>query len=396
MSLSEDSNFNKQNGFNKQNRQCLLGFGCMRLPGDFEKSERLILHAIKNGVDYFDTAYIYPGKEVLLGKILAKNKVRDRVKIATKLPIMLVKSAEDFDNFFNKQLSRLQTDYIDCYMLHMLVNPAQLQGLIDMGLNDWVNKKKQSGEIREFGFSFHGSPNDFIKLIDCGTITQSRQCLWDFVMIQYNYLDTHCQAGIDGLRYAHSKGIPVIVMEPLRGGTLANPKQIPKKAMKVFGSRNPAELALKWLKNHEEISCILSGMRNKSDLESNLAAIDGEITEEELEIIDEVTAIFREQNSINCTGCNYCLPCPVGVNIPGCFFAYNAKSLREYAMNTGALFSKSTAAACVNCGKCEPKCPQAIAIGESLKKVKRRMEPFWIRWGFSLARKFTSKRRKKK
>jgi hypothetical protein len=379
----------------------------MRLPSDFAQSEQLILHAVENGVNYFDTAYIYPGKEALLGKIVHKNNLRERVKIATKLPLVLVKSGEDFDKFFDKQLARLQTDYIDYYMLHMLVNPAQLQSLFDMGLQDWVEKKKQSGQIRKFGFSFHGGPSDFIKIIDfCPERSgQDRQCLFDFVMIQYNYLDINCQAGIGGLRHAYSKGIPVIAMEPLRGGTLANPKRIPKKAMRLFEQTqySPAQWAMSWLFAHREITCVLSGMRNMFELQDNLSVANGETAPKGFGIIEQVTAIFREQNTIGCTGCNYCVfrpdggaICPVGVNIPGCFMAYNAKSIREYAMSTGAVISKAgMAGSCIKCGKCEPLCPQAIPIMESLAKVSKKMEPFWLKGVFSLARKFTNRKDKK-
>jgi hypothetical protein len=370
-----------------------LGFGCMRLPGDSDKSERLILHAIESGINYFDTAYLYPGKEVLLGKILHKNNLRERVQIATKLPLVMVKSDSDLDKFFDRQLERLKTDYIDYYMLHMLVSPAQLQGLFDMGLRQWVEQKKQSGKIRRFGFSFHGSPTDFIKLIDAYP--------WEFTMIQYNYLDTHNQAGLAGLRHAHSRKIPVIAMEPLRGGQLAVTKRIPKKAMKLFGQSGftPAQWAMSWLFNHEEITCVLSGMRNMHDLCDNIAVADGVIKPEDFALIERVTAIFRENNTIDCTGCNYCMQnsdgeaiCPVGINIPGCFMAYNSKSITDYVMNTGAIISAdSTARRCIKCRKCEPLCPQSIPISDTLRRVGRRMEPFWVRAFLRVARKFTNK-----
>jgi predicted aldo/keto reductase-like oxidoreductase len=364
----------------------------MRLPSDFDKSEKLGMSAYESGDNYYDTAYIYPGKEVLLGKILHKNGIREKVKIATKLPPFLCKSNADFDKIFDKQLSRLKTDYIDNYLLHMLVNPEQLQGLFDIGLKEWISGKKESGAVRKFGFSYHGNAADFVRLVDCFD--------WDFCMIQYNYLDENNQAGKSGLKHAFSKNIPVIIMEPLKGGMLANPKQIPKKAMKVFEANtayNPAGWALKWLFNQEEVTCILSGMRNPDDLRQNIALAESTepycMTDSESDVIAEVTAAYNESNTIPCTGCNYCTPqCPVGVNIPGCFTAYNAKSFHQYMMNTGLMISKKGGASgCVGCRKCESHCPQGIGIAGELKKVSRKMEPFWIKAVTGVARKFTSR-----
>jgi hypothetical protein len=359
-----------------------LGFGAMRLPDNFAQSEELILHAIDSGVNYFDTAYIYPGKEALLGKILQKNNLREKVKLATKLPIFLSKSYSDFDKFFNKQLARLKTDYIDYYMLHMLSSPDELQGLIALGIEKWVEEKKSSGQIRHFGFSFHGKTDDFIKLIDFRK--QNKQCLWEFTMIQYNFLDTHYQAGVQGLKYAHSKNIPVIIMEPLRGGLLGK----------------HAELALKWLWNQNEVTCVLSGMKNMSDLTCNIMLANSShpdcLTDNEQREIEKITADFKKSHAIPCTGCNYCMSlggkavCPVGVNIPGSFMAYNEKSLQMYVQSCGALRSKSgLASSCIGCGKCEPMCPQRIEIVKSLKKVSRKLEPWWVKVGLSVVRVFT-------
>ena len=370
----------------------VLGYGAMRLPDNFAEAEELVLRAIEKGVDYFDVAYIYRGKETLLGKIVSKNNLRSKIKIATKLPQFLCRSSVDFSSFFSKQLTRLQTDYIDYYMLHMLNNPAELSDLFAIGLGEWIAQKKMSGEIRQLGFSFHGNTSHFTQLIDAYE--------WDFCMIQYNYLDTNNQAGTAGLRYAHSKGIPVIIMEPLRGGLLANPKRIPPKAAKLFSEFSvvpPVEWALRWLWNHEEVSCVLSGMQSFTELDGNIAIADssypGCLTAEESELIEQVTAIFRESIAFPCTGCNYCMPCPVGVNIPGCFTAYNDKSRNSYIKNTGALVSaKGVASGCVKCGKCEPRCPQSIAIQESLEIVCKKMEPLWFRAAAPIVRKFMKKK----
>ena len=370
----------------------ILGFGAMRLPDNFDESEKLVLRAIEKGVNYFDVAYIYTGKEALLGKILHKNSLRKQVSIATKLPLFLCKNPTDFDKFFYKQLSRLKTDYVDYYLLHMLNSPNELSELFAMGLEKWIISKKQTGEIKQIGFSFHGKAHDFITLTDAYN--------WDFCMIQYNYLDINNQAGINGLKHAYSKGIPIIVMEPLRGGLLAEPKGFPPKVLKLFGETPPARYALKWLWNHEEISCVLSGMCNMSQLEDNIAVANesfpGCMTADELELIEKAREAFNELNRIPCTGCDYCMPCPVGVNIPGCFAAYNDFSAGkkkqgkgQYLLNTGVLHSKNgVAGACVNCGKCEPRCPQEIPIATSLKEVSRKMEPFWFKLSMSFARKF--------
>ncbi|MCL2071836.1 MAG: aldo/keto reductase [Oscillospiraceae bacterium] len=369
-----------------------LGYGCMRLPDNFEESEKLVLAAIENGINYFDTAYIYPGKEALLGKILHKNRLREKVSIATKLPLFLCKNSDDFDKIFTKQLARLKTDYVDYYLLHMLDTPAELSRLFAMGLDKWISAKMQSGQIRRIGFSFHGKREDFVKLIDAYD--------WQFCMIQYNYLDVNNQAGATGLNYAHSKGIPVIIMEPLRGGLLADPRRIPPKAAEIFKNNSrfsAAQFALRWLWNHEEVSCVLSGMRTMSELEDNIAAstasYPGCMTQEDCALIERVSAAFKEVGSIACTGCDYCMPCPVGVNIPGCFAAYNSyctdKKRNQYILNTGVLRSKNgTARGCIDCGKCEPRCPQSIPIRESLKQVARTIEPFWFRIGMAVARKF--------
>jgi predicted aldo/keto reductase-like oxidoreductase len=373
------------------NNISILGFGCMRLPDNFNESESLVMQAIEKGVNYFDTAYIYPGKEALLGKILYKNNMREKVKIATKLPHFLCRSYTDFDKYFGKSLSRLKTNYIDYYLLHMLNNLDELQQLWSMGLDEWIEEKKQNGQIKHIGFSFHGKTGDFIKIID--------NYEWEFCMLQYNYLDVTNQAGITGLKYAHTKGIPVIIMEPLRGGLLADQKKIPPKAMEIFkkADMSPAPSALKWIWNHEEVTCVLSGMKNASNFRDNLAAAEAShpncMTPEELTVIDKVTAIFKEVHSIPCTGCNYCMPCPVGVNIPACFSTYNEKDRGQYMQCTGAITSKrGLASSCISCGKCESLCPQSIPIQESLKAVKKKMEPWWFKFVTGIARQFTKKK----
>ncbi|MCL2852179.1 MAG: aldo/keto reductase [Defluviitaleaceae bacterium] len=366
-----------------------LGFGCMRYvrgaSTDKQAVERLIMQAIESGVNYFDTAYIYGTSEAILGEILHKNNVRDKVHIATKLPHFMCKTSADFDKFFDAQKERLKTDYFDYYLIHSLSDARSWQRVVAMGIEDWIAAKKSSGEIRRIGFSFHGAQSGFMELLDMYG--------WEFCMIQYNYMNENYQAGRAGLQKAHSKGLPVIVMEPLLGGKLA--VDLPKKAEKLFKdadpSRSPAEWSLLWLWNQPEVTVVLSGMNSEQQLTDNAASAakssPGMATEADLAVIESVRKVFRETFKVQCTGCDYCMPCPKNVNIPGCFSAYNTSfgsgfstGLTEYLRSTNAVLSKDNllASNCVKCGLCEKKCPQHIKIVEELEAVKRRMEPFWI------------------
>jgi len=316
----------------------------------------------------------------------------------------MCKSRIDFDKFFNKSLERLQTGYIDYYLMHMLTTPGQWRSLCDAGIERWIDEKRADGSIRQLGFSFHGKREDF------ASITDARD--WDFCMIQYNYIDVNNQASRSGLVHASSKGIPVFVMEPLLGGRLANPKFLPAKALQAMNaadpSLSPAARALRWVWNHKEVTLLLSGMSSQSQLDENIAFAErvtapGFLSEGELGVIDEVTGIVNESNRIPCTGCGYCIPCPEGVNIPGSFASYNDSyrngrfaTLKPYVMATAALTTKSgLASSCKSCGKCEEHCPQGIKISKSLRKVARRLEPFWFRAGISAVRWFTGFKAKK-
>ncbi|MDR2618890.1 MAG: aldo/keto reductase, partial [Treponema sp.] len=249
------------------NKLSALGFGCMRFPRkgaviDMEKTERLVMEAVNRGVNYFDTAYIYGGSEEALGAVLDKNKARDAVYIATKLPLVLSRSASDFDKFFNKSLERLRTDRVDYYLLHMLTDRRQWERFRAMGIEDWLAAKKKEGRIRQAGFSFHGSQEEFLKLLDVYD--------WDFCQIQYNYAQENYQAGKTGLLRAAAKGLPVIIMEPLLGGKLAS--ALPREAEEVFraSGKKAAEWALRWVWNHKEATVLLSGMNDPAQLEENL------------------------------------------------------------------------------------------------------------------------------
>ena len=373
------------------NELSILGFGCMRFPRsltqiDMDKTGQLIRHAVETGINYFDTAYIYGGSEDVLGQILNKNNLRNKIFLATKLPLAKCKKYEDFDALFQTQLERLHTGYIDYYLMHNLSDMPLWNSLCDMGIETWIQEKKAAGLIKNIGFSFHGMHHEFIQLLDVYD--------WDFCQIQYNYINIQYQAGMAGLKKAADKGISVIIMEPLLGGKLAN--GLPKKAAALFTEGNsaltPAAWALRWLWNQNEVTVVLSGMNEMAQLDENLAtaknAAPGMLTPEENAAYESVIKIINRAYKIPCTGCNYCMPCPHKVNIPACFTAYNvsymvgfAAGIQQYMTSTGATDPRKNYAAscCIQCGKCEQQCPQHIPIMSSLKKVVKRMEPFWYK-----------------
>ncbi len=366
------------------NKISVLGYGCMRFTGkgmklDYNKTEKELLAAYNAGVNYFDTAYIYPGSEELLGEVLEKNNIRDKVNIATKLPHYMIKSRRDLDKYFNEELKRLRTDHIDYYLMHMLTDLKTWERLKELGIEEWLQEKKDKKQIRQVGFSYHGNSDMFCKLIDSYD--------WDICLIQYNYLDENSQAGKTGLHYAASKGIPVNIMEPLRGGRLVN--QLPDKAKKLFADyekkKTPAEWSFSWLWNQKEILCVLSGMNSLEMVKDNTeyadrAEIDS-FTKEDKELLQEVVKAINEKMKVPCTGCRYCMPCPRKVDIPGTFSAYNKYytdskfvALKEYLMCTALRKDSTSAANCIECGKCEQHCPQKIEIRKELKKARKKLE----------------------
>ncbi|MCL2106463.1 MAG: aldo/keto reductase [Oscillospiraceae bacterium] len=381
----------------------VLGLGCMRFPRgkntriDMEKTEKMLLSAIERGVNYLDTAYIYSGSEQAVGKILEKNGLREKVLLATKLPHGKCRAYEDFDKFFNIQLERLRTDYIDYYLIHNLGCAADWERLRPMGIERWIAEKKAAGQIRQIGFSFHGAQNGFLELLEAYP--------WEFTLMQYNYMDENNQAGRAGLRRAHAMGLPVFVMEPLLGGKLAS--GLPARALKLFqeagGGDSPAVWALRWLWDQPEVSLVLSGMSSMAQLDENIQAAEnalpGRFGAREAELFERVAAVFRESYRVPCTGCNYCMPCPKKVNIPGCFAAYNAsyaihfpEGVKQYVMATGAVGlpgNNASARNCVQCGLCEKKCPQRIAVAQSLRAVSRRLEPLPLRVGYRIGARLT-------
>ncbi len=367
----------------------ILGFGCMRLPmmdGKIDEARAIvqIRDAIDKGVNYLDTAWPYAGgeSEPLLGKAL-QDGYRERVMIATKLPSWLIDSREDMDRYLNAQLARLGTDHIDYYLLHSLEG-ASWDKLETLGVGEFLDQAKQDGRIVNAGFSFHGLAEDFKRIVDAYP--------WVFCQIQYNFLDEQFQAGTEGLNFAASKGMGVVIMEPLRGGNLALPVAPPAVAAiwnEAKTKRSPAEWALRWVWNHPEVTVVLSGMNEEAHIEQNLA-IAGEaqaesLTREELDMVDRVRSKYQELMQVGCTGCAYCMPCPMGVQIPKCFDFYNRMHLFGNAdeakfMYTAFLSGMTShaepgfASQCVACGECLEKCPQHIAIPDFLEKVTAAME----------------------
>ncbi len=385
-----------------ENRISALGFGCMRLPqNDRELCGRLIDRAIENGINYFDTAFMYSGNEALLGDLLKKHN-RSDIYIATKLPPMVCFSGKDFEKVFRTELKRLQTDYVDFYLIHCLADCDAWRRLCNMGIKEWIEQKKKSGEIRNIGFSYHGGAPEFKKLID--------DYSWDFTQLQFNYMDENAQAGREGVEYAAARGIPVIVMEPLRGGSLTY--KLPQDAKDLLESRgmNAARLGLRWVLSHSEIACVLSGMNADEQLDENLitacGAETGCLSETELETVEEIKRILRASSAVGCTGCGYCMPCPQGVAIPSCFEARNSfeankankkafalnPARRQYMHATGILGNNPVnASKCVKCGLCEKKCPQHLEIRKHLEDTVKVLEPAWFMLPLRLFGKFNSR-----
>ena len=367
----------------------VLGYGCMRFTQtagkiDIAKTEKEILEAFHGGVNYFDTAYIYPGSEAALGEILARNGIREQVNIATKLPHYLLKKPEDLDRYFSEELRRLKTDHVDYYLMHMLTDTKTWQRLEGLGIVQWLAGKKASGQIRQVGFSYHGNSDMFCNLLDIYD--------WDFCQIQYNYLDENSQAGATGLHRAAEKGLPVIIMEPLRGGRLTN--TLPASAKKIIAhtSLTPAQIAFRWLWDQKEVTCVLSGMNSLDMIKENLATAQvtnpGSLTPEDRGVYTKVVAAINENMKVGCTGCRYCMPCPKGVDIPGTFAAYNRmasdgywKALTEYFMITGVRKDYTGPGNCIGCGKCEQHCPQHLPIRQELKNARKALEGIPYRIG---------------
>ena len=369
-------------------RLSVLGYGCMRFTRkgggiDLDKAERELMAAIEGGVNYLDTAYIYPGSEAAVGKILEKNNCRDRVYLATKLPQYLIKSRAGIEKTFQEELSRLRTDHIDYYLMHMITDVASWEKLERLGIREWIAEKKAKGQIRHIGFSFHGNTDMFLKVLAAYD--------WEFCQIQYNYMDETSQAGRRGLQAARERGIPVMIMETLRGGRLVNLLPEPARARIAAHPRgySAAEWAFQWLWDQPGVTCVLSGMNSLEMIEENLRAAGraeaGSFTAEDFALIEDLRREINGKIRVGCTGCGYCMPCPQGVDIPGSFRCLNElaiegkrKAEKEYWQVTAVKKTPGSASRCIGCGKCERHCPQQIEIRKMLREAAKELEtPFY-------------------
>lgn len=363
-----------------------LGMGCMRLPvidGDMNRIDEktavsMIRRAIDGGINYIDTAWGYHGGngEPLVGKAL-RDHYRQRTFLATKLPCYLVKNRGDMDEFLNKQLQRLETEYIDFYLLHSL-NRRTWNTVYENAVLEFLDKARNEGRIRYIGFSFHDDYPVFDEIF--------RSYDWDFCQIQYNFIDTAYQAGKKGLLQAAGKGAGVVIMEPLRGGGLTH--NIPENIQAVWDSmpvkRSPADAALSWLWDQKEVGIVLSGMSTPEQLEENLQIAGrssvGMLSKEEKSLIAEVRRLYKERTLINCTGCGYCMPCPHGVDIPGSFQYLNLGAMINNWNEGRRLYTLlvknkgKQASQCIACGECLEKCPQHLPIPETLRTVVEKFE----------------------
>jgi predicted aldo/keto reductase-like oxidoreductase len=357
-----------------------LGFGAMRLPIIDNDSSRIeekeattmIRYAIDHGVNYIDTAYPYhSGKsEIFVGKVLGDG-YRQKVKLATKMPCWLVKSKDDFDRYLDEQLERLQTEKIDFYLLHGL-NQTSWTKMKELGVLSWAEKALQEKRFQYLGFSFHDDYPAFKSIVDAYD-------KWTFCQIQYNYMDINNQAGTRGLRYAASRGLAVVIMEPLLGGRIVNPPQPVQEAWDSASShRTAADWALQWLWDQPEISTVLSGMSTMQQVTENIQSASNSgissLSQDELDIIDRVRDIYHTLSPIPCTKCDYCMPCPNGVNIPRNFEFYNQAIMYDKIEASRIGYNRwfpaeEHADQCIECLECEDKCPQQIAITTWLPKV---------------------------
>lgn len=358
----------------------LLGFGCMRFPTtpeggiDEAEAEKMMDKAIAAGVNYIDTAYPYHGgaSEPFVGKVLKKYD-RNSFYLATKLPVWKVEAIEDVDTVFCEQLSRLQTEYIDFYLMHAL-NKERFDRMVEIGCIERLEQLKAEGKIRYLGFSFHDDYETFERILNHRD--------WDFCQIQLNYMDAEEQAGLKGYKLAESKGVPMVIMEPIKGGSLAAfAEDITGRFRNLDSEASVASFALRWVGSLPNVKVILSGMSTMEQVEDNLKTFGSfrPLSEKESHEIDEIVTLINSRVQNGCTGCNYCMPCPAGVNIPGNFKVWNTYHMyQNYGMVKGRwekeLGEAAQAKNCVKCGKCEQVCPQKLSIWEHLEKVQADMD----------------------
>ncbi|HHY69238.1 MAG TPA: aldo/keto reductase [Bacillota bacterium] len=359
-----------------------LGFGCMRLPVidnqqdkiDVEKTDEMIRYAIDHGVNYVDTAFNYHRgqSEIVVGDILKKDGYREKVYLATKCPTWLIEEHQDFDKYLNIQLEKLQTDHIDMYLMHSL-NKERWESIAKSDVFTFLDKAKKDGRIGYAGFSFHDDVETFKTIVDAYH--------WDLCQIQYNYMDEYYQAGTEGLRYAASKNLAVVIMEPLRGGLLV--RNVPEEVKRIFAEsgveRSPADWALRWVLNHPEVTLALSGMGNLDEVKENIetakTALPNSLTDEELKVYEKVKAFYRGRMKINCTKCEYCMPCPENISIPNLFEMYNEACIFGTLDDLRRGYQRivenyGDPANCAECGQCEEACPQNLPIREYMKEIR--------------------------
>ena len=356
-------------------------YGCMRFTKngssiDLEKAEQELMYGISHGINYLDTAYVYPGNEEAVGKILAKNHCREEINLATKLPHYLIRTRAGAEKKFQEELQRLQTDYIDYYLMHMLNDCRTWEKLVQIGIRDWIEEKKKSGVIRNIGFSYHGNSENFRALLDAYD--------WDFCQIQLNFMDKDHQAGVKGLKAAAEKGLGVVIMEPLKGGRITD--AVPPTVQKIWDEapikRTPAEWAFKWLANMPEVTVMLSGMNAESQLQENMKTLSDEhvadLTQEEKDLIDRVSDEYNRLIKYSCTGCNYCMPCPQKLDIPRILRYFNDWNIYEQNPSTKLEYETwipagRHASDCIGCKACEEKCPQHLPISQAMKEAAEAM-----------------------
>ena len=386
------------------NELSALGYGCMRFTSkngkiDQDKAEEEIMEAYRLGVNYYDTAYVYPGSEVALGNILEKNGIRDKVNIATKLPQYMIGSAKALDSYFDEELRRLKTDHVDYYLMHHMTDIGQWERLKKLGIEDWIADKKEKGQIRNIGFSYHGNSEMFIKILE--------DYDWDFAQVQYNYLDENAQAGRKGVETAKENGIPIVIMEPLRGGKLVN--MLPQKAKELIRDNekgySAAEWGLRWLFDQDSVTVVLSGMNSLEMVKENCRiasdSLPSCLEESDKEFIGKIIEEIKANEKVGCTGCRYCMPCPRGIDIPGTFNAYNRMYTEskhdgrfQYAQAVALRKDASFVSQCIKCGKCESHCPQSIPIREKLVEADKALRPLPYRIGINVVRAFMFRKTK--
>lgn len=405
MYMGDTMNYSECN--KTKDRVSLLGFGCMRFPTsngkiNVEEAVEMIKYAVENGVNYLDTAYPYHGfkSESFLGDYILNQDFARDVKVATKMPIYLVRKSSDFESYFNKQYNKLKIETIDFYLLHA-INRGSFEHGVDLGVIEFLEQKKLENKIKNIGFSFHGKLEDFKFIIDSYD--------WDFCQIQLNIIDEKFQAGIEGLMYAYERGISVIIMEPLRGGSLVHslPKDIENLYKSSSHQYSNVEWALKYLFDKKEVMCVLSGMSNIEQVKDNVRIANesdvGCLSDEDKRLLHEVKEIYHKQLEVKCTACNYCVDCPVKIDIPLAFQTlnsyklYNKKSdIALYAQNVG--YNSDTpkwTTTCIDCGKCESHCPQDLEIRKEFFKVQSNIETKPIRFFVKVARFIMGKNRNK-